>query len=570
MALAMVRPTKDSRGVYEYKRRYPKDLSHLFKPGARWKRSFGTRDPVEAAKRFPPVHEECQQYLAMLRAVHLDGFQLDPRDAQQLAARWFRETLAELETSRDYGIYLVALPDMAGGGEVGEREADMVWHTIQEIIDPEGDGAPAVVGPHIRAALQAHQHPEVEEGTPLHRLLVEAFWPVLCDLSSLCLARLSQGGRYVPPPTLAPHAPLSFEAKRAALTLSQVFDKWAEDKLLTDPHAGKTVKEFRGVVRRFQELYGDVEVRTITRSLVGEFRLALGKLPTKGEGIRGLPAPQAIARAEAMGLPTASLPTVKKQLRALSAVFNFAVQRLEAMEEEPISASGILKTLAKAAARAETRTREDKVYEKAELRLIFGSPLFRGEWKPKVSDFGGALYWLPLLMVYTGARREELAQLLVEDVGRCGDTGGWYLSLRPGGGKSVKAANSRRRVPVHADLQELGFFRYLDSVPQGGRVFPLLKEHRSNGFGHAVGRAWAKYLRNVVGLESEADPSHGFRHTFKTLCREVHIEAAVSDWITGHTIPNVGATYGATPLQRMADELKKYPSIARMAGLLPS
>ena len=42
MALAMTRPTKDSRGVYEYKTRYPKDLAHLFKPHARWKRSLGT------------------------------------------------------------------------------------------------------------------------------------------------------------------------------------------------------------------------------------------------------------------------------------------------------------------------------------------------------------------------------------------------------------------------------------------------------------------------------------------------------------------------------------------------
>lgn len=27
MALAMTRPTKDSRGIYEYKTRYPKDLA---------------------------------------------------------------------------------------------------------------------------------------------------------------------------------------------------------------------------------------------------------------------------------------------------------------------------------------------------------------------------------------------------------------------------------------------------------------------------------------------------------------------------------------------------------------
>lgn len=268
MALAMTRPTKDSRGVYEYKTRYPKDLAHLFKPHARWKRSLGTRDPAEAAKRFPAVDQECRQYFAMLRAVHLDGFQLDSRDAQQLAARWFRETLAELEASGGYSVYLMNSIESFDDGATGQVIEVPVWSTVQDLANEDADAGPWV-SPFIRGALEAHQYPEVVEGTPLHRVLVEAFWPALCDLSTLCLARLSSGGRYVPPPPVAPRAPLSFEAQRDALKLSQAFTKWAEDKLLTDAKAGKTVDEFGGVVRRFQELFGDMEVRAITRSLLG-------------------------------------------------------------------------------------------------------------------------------------------------------------------------------------------------------------------------------------------------------------------------------------------------------------
>lgn len=281
-------------------------------------------------------------------------------------------------------------------------------------------------------------------------------------------------------------------------------------------------------------------------------------------------APQAIARAEAEGLPTAGLLTVRKQLAALSAVLNFAVQRLEAMDEEPVSASGILKSLAKAAARQETRTREDKVFSRSELKRMFDSPLYRGGWEPVKADYGQALYWLPLLMVYTGARREELAQMLVGDVSRCVDSGVWYASLRPDDDKSVKSASSRRRVPLHSDLLELGFVDYVEALPADGRVFPRLIRHPSNGLGHGVGLAWGRYLRKALGMQFEADPCHGFRHTFKTLCREAHIETAVQDWITGHATPGVGASYGSNPLVRMAEELKKYPSIARMAGLLPT
>ncbi len=566
MALAMTRPTKDSRGVYEYKTRYPKDLAHLFKPHARWKRSLGTRDPSEAAKRFPAIHQECQQHFAMLRAVHLEGFQLDARDAQQIATRWFHARLAELEVSGDYAQYLAAINVDVLDEKTGESFSVVDWHTIQDLEEHE---PAAAVAPFICEALQSHQLPEPAPGSPSYRRLVDAFWPALCDLSSLCLARIRAGGRYVAPPPTAPYVPLSFEAPTTSgLRLSHVFAKWAEDKRQTDPGSGKTIDEFGMTVRRFQELYGDLEVHSISRALVGEFRIALSKIPTKGVGIRGLPAPQAIARAEAEGLPTASLPTIRKQLRGLSAVLNFGVQRLQAMAEEPIAASGMLRTLAKAARRAETRTREDKSYERAELCRIFSSPLFRGQWRPKKADYGQALYWLPLLLAYTGARREELAQLFVEEVCRCGDSGIWYLSIRPVGDNSVKQANSRRRVPLHADLIELGFLRYVEGLPKTGRLFPALKAHRSNGYGYAVGRAWGQYLKHEVGLDSEADPAHGFRHTFKGLCREVYVETAVIDWITGHADPSVGALYGPQPLHRMADELKKFPSIARMAGLL--
>ena len=172
-------------------------------------------------------------------------------------------------------------------------------------------------------------------------------------------------------------------------------------------------------------------------------------------------------------------------------------------------------------------------------------------------------------MIYTGARREELAQLLVADVRQDDDSGIWYLSIAPGEGKTVKTLSSRRKVPLHADLLALGFIDYRNSLTASGRLFPKLEEHPDNGYGHAVGKAWAKYLKEVVKLDSQASPSHGFRHTFKTLCREVGIETAVSDWITGHAAPNVGATYGSNPLCRMASELEKFPSIARTAGLLP-
>lgn len=567
MALAMVRPTKDSRGVYEYKRRYPTDLIPVFGTNARWKRSLGTRDPAEAHKRFAQVHIECERAFAMLRAVHIKGVQLTLTDAQQLASRWMQGMMEGMEASGDYSAFAVLEEYEDPDGELCSSWSPLtVWH----------EGSPAsLVNRYVQEALEVHQYPSVAEGSELHALLVDVFWGAAAQLSNLCYARLTHPGFYTPRPVVMPRAPLSVEIvanpalSGAGPTLQYVFDKWAEDRLQTDPHAQRTVDDYSGTIRRFQELHGDIPVSTINRALIGEFRISLGKIPVKGAGIRDLSAPEAIARGAVEGLPTASLLTIRKQLKVLSAVLNFAVQRLEAMPEEPVTASGILRTINKAAQRAETRTGEDKAFTRSALLKILDSPLFNGTYKPPRADYGEALYWLPLLLLFTGARREEVAQLLVSDVGQCPDSGIWFLDFKPGQGKTVKTSSSRRRIPLHENLLELGFVGYVRGLSESGRVFPKLTAKTANGYGYAVGVAWAKYLARFVKLDTQADPFHGLRHTFKTICREVHIETAVADWITGHASTNVGATYGARPLQRMAEELKKFPSLAREAGLLP-
>jgi integrase len=558
----MAQPFKHPKtGIYYYRRGIPAPLRAFFGGKWEWKVSLETQSFADARLRFVAEASRCEEAFKAAREQLAGRPQVLPSDAPKLADRWASSVLAGWET--DPESLKLYLAEVAGDFQP--------LHSFAVFDASSAEGRARSVMAFVRGELKRHALPLPEEADPAYSALVDEFFRSWCRLCSFAQAR--QYGEWRSMPDLPGlDKPLSKDSRSlpsAGKKLSEVLAAWAEDKLQTDKTATKTVDEFRAVVRRFVELFGDLPVSRINRQLCQEFRTALGNLPTKGEGLRGLTAPQAIARAEAEGLPRASLVTVRKQLRALSAVLNFAVQRLEAMPEEPVSASGMLRALAKAASRSESRSREDKVYRRDELRAIFSSPLFKGAWAPSRADFGRALYWLPLLMAYTGGRREELAQLLATDVQRCSDANVWFLSISPGESKTVKTASSRRRVPLHDDLLALGFLEYAQGVPQDGRLFPKLEAHKSNGWGHAVGRAWAKYLRDVVQLKSEADPSHGFRHTFKTLCREVGIEGAVSDWITGHSLAGVGASYGVNPLSRMVEELKKFPSIATDAGLLP-
>lgn len=173
------------------------------------------------------------------------------------------------------------------------------------------------------------------------------------------------------------------------------------------------------------------------------------------------------------------------------------------------------------------------------------------------------MYWLPILLYYTGARREELCQLTVKDVQEEDSTP--YLAIlsldEDDAGRTVKTEGSRRQVPIHDDLVSLGFLDYVRSMPRDGQLFPFLKASPGGFYGANVGKAWAKYLREIVKLQSPASPSHGFRHTFKTLSRQVSIPVDVHDAITGHDDGSVSRDYGSMPLSRMAEEMNRLPSL---------
>ncbi|GGH95112.1 hypothetical protein CFY91_05240 [Pseudomonas fluvialis] len=558
MAKVWAHPTT---GIYYCRIGIPEAIRSAFGGKREWKVSLKTRDISEARYRFRAEAMRCEEAFKAAREQLQGRPQVLPSDAPKLADRWSQRVLSEWEADQQTLTAFLAQV----GDEVLPLDAVAV-HDSSNFQERE-----AVALPLVKEELQRHSLPLPETADPSYRALIDEFFRSWCRLCSFAQRRQEGDWRSAPelPAAAVPLARDAAGAKAEAPRLSEVLEGWVTKKLSMDKTADKTVSECRAVVRRFIELNGDLPVSQISRARCMDFCSALLKMPAKGDGIRSLTLPQAIAKAEAEGLPTLSHASVKKQLRFLSGVLGYACKALEVIPEEPVLASGLINDLVRVSRRQVRRTGEEKAYTRQDLRAMFSGPLFHGQWSPPRSDFGRALYWVPLLLAYTGARLGEVAQLLVAEVRRCPDTGVWFLDLRPGDDKSVKTGSSVRRVPLHDDLLALGFLDYVQGLPAGGRLFPKLQPHKTNGYGYAVGKAWAKYLREVAGVHSSASPAHGLRHTFKTLCREVGIETAVSDWITGHAATNVGAGYGGNPLSRMAEELRRFPSIAKDAGLLP-
>lgn len=563
----MAQPFRSKTGIYQLRRKVPPELRGAL--GHEYKRSLKTRDPLEAKGRFAEEWSRSETVFALARAQARGADTLSERDMQQLAARWFHEELQRMETAGDFESRLV--PGTTWSVEQGaSHDEHTELLTIREALDqdPEWDIAPKI-DESIRRTLAASGIPAPVNPGQASRLAA-VFKEHWLKLSELAQRRIS--GDWLSRPEVLPEEPLSVEKGKTKQgggpKLMALFDAYAAEKKLNDGDSravGKTIAAYRAIVAQFIELTGDPPAAAISREHIRDYRAELAKLPASGGGIRALSAKQQIEKAELEQLPKLSAPTIRNKLRALSAVLSHGV-RMGLLTENPVIASGSAKAAAKAASKGAAANRRRKDYTSEELALIFTSPIFSPEgWSSPRADFGKAWYWVPLLMYYTGARREELAQLAVKDVRNSGGREVIsYLSILDtedeDEGRGVKTESSRRQIPLHSDLIDRGFLSYVAALPAGGQLFPMLKPSPAGFYGANFGKRWASYLREVVGLHSPASPSHGFRHTFKTLCRTVGIPEDVHDAITGHRgVGVIARDYGQMPLTRMAEELRKYP-----------
>ena len=166
-------------------------------------------------------------------------------------------------------------------------------------------------------------------------------------------------------------------------------------------------------------------------------------------------------------------------------------------------------------------------------------------------------YWIPLLGRYTGARLEELCQLRTDDfVEQQG-----ILCIRiddSSEGQNLKNASSRRMLPIHPSLIELGLLRYVESAKATGahRLFPDLEPVRGK-LGHAPSKWFGRY-KAKRGIDDSKKTFHSFRHTLIDDLRDAGVQDSLIKRIVGHEDSAVTfGVYGSrTPLKAMLEALQ--------------
>ena len=288
-------------------------------------------------------------------------------------------------------------------------------------------------------------------------------------------------------------------------TYQQVFEQWQRS---STKRRMTTVVDYQKVFDAFASFVQHKDLASIERKDVLAFR---DHLLTLGQ----------------------SAVTANHKVGILKGIFRVAVE-YEQIPNNPVADVRSIGT---------QRQKARVAFSADDLNRLFQSEVFTAGLRPK----GGgrdAAYWLPLLALFTGARVEELAQLLVSDV-RHEEGLGHYLNITDEAAHAqLKNAASRRRIPLHTAVLDCGFLEYLARCKRPGLLFPDLRANSRGKLGGYFSTWFSIYLRQKMGIHDARKVFHSFRHTFKDACRAVGIEEEVHDALTGHTGNSVSRRYG--------------------------
>lgn len=211
-----------------------------------------------------------------------------------------------------------------------------------------------------------------------------------------------------------------------------------------------------------------------------------------------------------------------------------------------------------------------------QLNVLFKSPLFTGaqsdsEWR-NIAKPGSILirdhrFWVPLVMLFSGARPGEIGQLAVSDVRK--EHGIWIMHITTEGeahgeGKSVKTAGSMRVIPIHPELMLLGFLQYQAERASNGdkQLFPGAKRNERGQMMADFSREFGKYLTRVGLKQGRGLSLYSFRHGAADALRRGGYLDSEFGFILGHTEGSMTGRYGNTPQGMLEQRVKLINAIA--------
>lgn len=305
--------------------------------------------------------------------------------------------------------------------------------------------------------------------------------------------------------------------------LSEAFSEYKAEALRANRWRIQTEYENSICNRVMIELIGDIQVDKLTLDLCRQYRDSLLKYPLQRSKTGCLAAtPISVLLNGEQDYKTLSLTTVNNHLRKSSSFLNWIRDQGYSLPN-PLSRMKVKQTRTRKACRLP--------FSDSDLRAIFSAPLFTAHRYSQDYQF-----WLPLLGLYTGARLEELCQLHIKDLRLSEPIPHICIDDRFSGQK-LKSESSRRQIPIHQQLLDLGFAEFVTQKTGQSRLFEYLVPQRNN-YGHQPSKWFGRY-RHRIGIADNRKVFHSFRHTLAERLRQKRVHDYEIKAILGHSTGSI-------------------------------
>lgn len=330
----------------------------------------------------------------------------------------------------------------------------------------------------------------------------------------------------------------------------------------------KTLRQYESFANLFTCLTGISDIRTLRQHQVKAFRADLSRMPKswgKSPKDRNATRDQIMKRAQSLPADKVGLSvgTINRHLEHLGQIVEWAL-------DEGLSLDPRLKPT-KARLSDPVRDRDKKpAFTEEQLLKLFKSPVWQGsksehfQTRPGPNVYENGIYWCPLIGAYTGARREEIAGLGVSDIITV--DGITCFSIEDSEIRRIKNISSKRIVPVHSRLIQLGFLSYVKRQASQGHtdIFPGLREPKSGAHGKKVGRRMRQIVDGVFGPSGARLSFQSLRHYVQNAMEdELGISDKVVRDIVGHEGKDVHEkTYSKhAPTERLREAINALPVV---------
>lgn len=344
--------------------------------------------------------------------------------------------------------------------------------------------------------------------------------------------------------------------------------------------------------RYFVGLVGNRQVQDLTPSDAEKFANALLRIPREfGKGMYArLTPPQAIKLADDIEAKIANIKDQGETLRIGTRTFTVAQLRRKCERLRKKTANKHLTFFTslwrsplvprslrvmnpfegtlykKGQIDTETARRGTRVpFSGDELKDLFATSIWNGcalpyhEEVARQANLKSWKYWCPIIALYSGLRREEVARLRSDDFDT--SNGVWFLKIQATHDRRLKSKASIRDVPVHSKLIELGLRDFVEGIPPKKPLFPELRPTGAyKEYGEQLGK-WFRTYRQARDLYSSHTDFHSFRHSFVHSLRDSGVAVDMIALLVGHEYGGITANvYG-----RQVSINQKKEAIERMA-----